>query len=135
MFSAKIWREFPQRYRLEAAKCKKCGQVFFPPRLICNTCHHREFETISLPWEGTLVSFTIIRTPPSTFADEAPYAVGMIEVMKGLRLTCQIVDVDFDKLKVGQKLLLEFRLVQRDGHSGLLCYGYKAVPIGEHNSI
>ncbi|RLE03893.1 MAG: transcriptional regulator, partial [Candidatus Aminicenantes bacterium] len=25
---AKYWREIPQRYRLEAAKCQACGQVY-----------------------------------------------------------------------------------------------------------
>lgn len=117
MFPAKIWREFPQRYRLEAAKCKKCGKVFFPPRLVCNACSHREFEEIKLPWEGTLVSYTIIRTPPSAFSDQAPYAVGIIETIPGLQITCQIVDADLDKLHIGQKLLLEFRLIQKDGRS------------------
>ena len=134
MFPAKIWREFPQRYRLEAAKCKKCGKIFFPPRLVCNACAHREFEEIKLPWEGTLVSYTIIRTPPPSFADQGPFAVGIIEVVPGLQITCQIVDVDLDKLFMGQKLLLEFRLIQKDGKRGVLCYGYKAVPIDEHNS-
>ena len=134
MFPAKIWREFPQRYRLEAAKCKKCGKIFFPPRLICNCCFHREFEAITLPWEGTLVSYTIIRTPPAPFFDQAPYAVGIVEILQGLRITCQVVDVDLDKLQIGQKLFLEFRLIQKDGKNGVLCYGYKAVPVAEYNS-
>ena len=32
---ARYWREIPQRYRLEAGKCRSCGEVYFPPRLIC----------------------------------------------------------------------------------------------------
>jgi uncharacterized OB-fold protein len=128
MFPSKIWREFPQRYRLEAAKCKKCGKVFFPPRLICDKCKHREFEKVSLPWEGTLLTFTVIRVGPAAFTDQTPYALGIIDVGDGVKLTCQIVDVVPEKLQAGQKLRLEFRRIQKNGLQGALCYGYKAVP-------
>ena len=48
MFAGRYWREIPQRYRLEAGKCKQCGKTFFPPRLICDQCKSREFDTIIL---------------------------------------------------------------------------------------
>ena len=121
MYSAKVWREIPQRYRLEAAKCKKCGQGFFPPRLICNQCKSREFEPINLPWQGTLVAFTVIHIPPVGFADQTPYAAGIIDVGQGIRLTCQIADVAGADLQIGQKLRLEFRAIQRGGHQDVLC--------------
>ena len=34
--SARYWREIPQRYRLEAARCNKCNEVAYPPRLVCS---------------------------------------------------------------------------------------------------
>ena len=40
---ARSWRKYPQTYRLEAARCKKCGQTSFPPRLICPECKGRAF--------------------------------------------------------------------------------------------
>jgi len=30
--SARYWREIPQRYRLEASRCCKCGKTAYPPR-------------------------------------------------------------------------------------------------------
>lgn len=126
MFSSKIWREKPQRYRLEAARCKKTGQVFFPPRL-ANGIHNRDFEKISLPREGTLVTFTVIHVPPAAFEDQVPYAIGIVDLGE-VKLTCQIVDVVPEDLKIGQKLRLEFRKIQKNGPGGVLAYGYKAVP-------
>jgi uncharacterized OB-fold protein len=32
MFSSRNWREYPQRYRLEAVRFKKSGKTYFPPR-------------------------------------------------------------------------------------------------------
>ena len=128
MTTARYWREIPQRYRLEAGKCKKCGKVFFPPRLICDACKHREFETTVLPNEGEIVSYTIIHTPPANFSDEAPYAIGVVKLGGEAQVLTQIVDCDFEDLKVGGKVRIEFRRIQEDGKSGVLCYGYKCVP-------
>ena len=38
MISPRYHREIPQRYRLEAGKCKGCGSVSFPPRIVCPEC-------------------------------------------------------------------------------------------------
>lgn len=127
MTTARYWREIPQRFRLEAAKCSKCGKVFFPPRLICDACKHREFEGINLSDEGEILSYTIIHTPPSNFSDEAPYAMAVVRLGGEANVLTQVVDCDFDDLKVGGKVRVEFRRIQEDGKSGVLQYGYKCV--------
>jgi hypothetical protein len=124
----RYWREIPQRYRYEAARCSGCGRVFFPPRLVCNACRGREFTQVTLPQAGTLETFTIIRVAPTGFEDQAPYAVGVVRLGDQLKVTAQIVDCDLETLATGQTLRLEFRKVQQDGASGVICYGYKFVP-------
>lgn len=128
MILVKSWRSIPQRYRYEAAKCEKCGKVHFPPRLICAECGHKKFEDYTLPTEGKVITWTIIRTPPKPFADEAPYAMAIIELADGVRLTTQVVDLNLEDLKAGMPVQLEFRRIQEEGHHGVLAYAYKAVP-------
>ena len=128
MFPARIWREMPQRYRLEASVCKKCGKRYYPPRLVCAECGSRKFETYVLPDEATLTTFTVIRTPASQFSDQAPYAIGIAAFDDGLQMMAQIADCDPEKLKIGQKVRLEFRKIQSDGTHGVLSYSYKFVP-------
>lgn len=125
---SRYWREIPQRYRLEANKCKKCGTIYFPPRIICAECRSREMEKTKLTEKGRLLTYTIIRVPPHKFEDQAPYAVGVVELEDGVKLTGQIVDCDFDKLKVGLKVKIEFRKIYQQGEAGIICYGYKFVP-------
>ena len=129
MISPKYFREIPQRYRLEAGKCKKCGQVYFPPRLICPECKSQQFDMVKLNPEGKLLTYTIIRIASDKFSIQAPYAVGIVELNDGVKLTTQIADVDFDKIKIGMKLKLVFRKIQDEGAAGLHCYGYKAIVI------
>ena len=127
MISPRYHREKPQRYRLEAGKCKGCGNVSFPPRLICPKCKSKEFEKVNLSDEGTLKTFTIIRVASDTFSLQAPFAVGIVELNDGVRLTTQIAGVDFKQLKIGKKVKMVFRKIQDEGKSGLHCYGYKAI--------
>ena len=126
--TARNWREYPQRYRMEAGKCKKCGKICFPPRLVCPVCGNREFETVKLPQEGKLKTYTVIRVAPSGFEDMAPYAVGIVEFAGGVSAMMQIADCAPEELSIGMQVKIEFRRVQEEGHHGILMYGYKAVP-------
>jgi len=128
MSSPKYWREMPQRFRFEAARNKKSGKVYFPPRLICPDSKSREFEMTHIKDKGTVETFTVIRVAPSQFTDQAPYAVAIVNVGDGVRILCQIADIEPHELKIGMPVRLEFRKIQQEGADGILCYGYKAVP-------
>jgi uncharacterized OB-fold protein len=128
MFPARVWREFPQRYRLEAVKNKDTGEIYFPPRVIGKNGKKFEAELYVLPDEGTIYTYTEIQVPPSQFKDEAPYVVAIIELTDGTKVTCQLTDYHKEWLAIGKKVRLEFRRVQTDDHHGVLSYGYKAVP-------
>jgi uncharacterized OB-fold protein len=129
MTTARAWREYPQRYRYEAAVCTKCGKWFFPPRLVCDKCGHREFETKAMRRTGTILTYTVVHVPPKPFADQAPFPVAVVEMDDGPRVTTQVADPQEGQLKIGQKVKLEFRRAFADGEAGPIMYGYKAVPI------
>ncbi len=129
MISPRYFREIPQRYRLEAARCTKCGKVYFPPRTYCGECKSKEFETVKLPDTGKILTYTVIRVGPANFSQETPYVVAIVEVSKGLRMTMQVADIDVNKVEIGQNVKIVFRKIQDEGKSGLHCYGYKAVVI------
>jgi uncharacterized OB-fold protein len=128
MPAPRYWREMPQRYRYEAAKCKKCGKVCFPTRIVCPVCQGREFEKYVVNTHGTLDTYTVIRVAPSQFVDQAPYPIGIVNLGDDVRVLCQIADCEPVELKIGMKVRLEFRRIQKEGEGGILCYGYKAVP-------
>jgi len=124
----KYWRQMPSRYRLEAHKCKKCGKVFFPHRLICDNCGNREFELADHSDKGKLLTYTVIHTGPAGFQTQTPYIVGIVELENKARLTTQVVDIDLDKVETGMNLRMEFRKINKTGDAGVILYGYKAVP-------
>ena len=71
----------------------------------------------------------VCRAGSEKFSQQTPYAVGIVELKEGVRLTTQIIDADLGTLEVGQRVKLVFRKVQEDGKAGILCYGYKAITI------
>ncbi len=123
-----VWREKAQKYRLEAGKCKKCGKILFPPRLVCPVCSFQEFEVINLPLEGKIVSFSELHTGHPSFSDLQPYALVIIEVMEDVKILMPFADYKREDLEIGKKVKIEFRKIQEDGDSGVIAYGYKAVP-------
>jgi uncharacterized OB-fold protein len=78
---------------------------------------------------GKILTHTIIRVPPAPFKDQSPYAMAVIEMDDGPRLTAQVVDWKEGQLVTGQKIKLEFRRIHSDGEAGTINYGYKAIPI------
>ena len=62
MISPRYFREIPQRYRLEAGRCRKCGKVYFPPRGYCGECKSKEFETIKLSETGKILTYKLGQT-------------------------------------------------------------------------
>jgi len=126
MPSPRYAREMPQRYRLEASKCKKCGKVFFPPRLICSGCKTREFEKVNLSDQGKIVTFTTIRVAPEQFNEQVPYSVAIVELNEGVRITTQVVDCKPEDVAIGKPVKIVFRKIQEEGKTGIICYGYKA---------
>ena len=128
MPSAGSWRALPQTYRLEASRCQKCSKVFYPPRKVCSKCHGREFEPFPMKRTGKVVTHAVIRTPAPEYVGEAPFAVGIIQIDDGPRLTTQIVDVALDEISIGMPVRLEFRRSFSEGEDGIIQYGHKAVP-------
>jgi uncharacterized OB-fold protein len=128
MPSARYTREIPQRYRLEAGKCSSCGKIYYPSRRVCAACGGREFEAVTLPDTGKVITYTVIRVAPSDFTDEVPYALAIVEVEGGVRLMVQLVDVPLENIETGMPVRLEFRKIFQEGKAGIICYGHKAVP-------
>ncbi|MCP4898585.1 MAG: Zn-ribbon domain-containing OB-fold protein [bacterium] len=125
---AKAWREYPQRYRLEAATCDDCSKVLYPPRLVCPKCGSKNFTTTVLPRAGKVITYTVVRVPPTGFTEETPLPIALVELDNGARVMVQIGDIaDPEQLSIGMRVRLEFRRIQSDGEAGVIFYGHKAV--------
>lgn len=129
MPSPRYWREIPARYRLEGGQCPTCRKVTYPARRICPECGHDGMDTLPLSRHGRVLTCTTIHVGPTEFQMEAPYPMAIVETPEGARLMVQVADSEPDTVKPGMEVALEFRRIRREGRSGILCYGHKAVPV------
>ena len=130
MPSPRYWRAIPSRLRLEAVQCRSCDNVVYPSRRICPHCHGTEWDPAVLSRSGEVVTSTVVHIAPDDFAMEAPYVLALIETPEGARLMLQVTDCEPDEVGPGTAVNLEFRRIRAEGNSGILCYGFKAVPAG-----
>lgn len=124
--TVRVWRHIQQRYNLIGSKCTTCGKVFFPPRVICPDCRRKgNIESIKFSGKGKIHTYSVIRSPSDEFKTIAPYAVAIVELDEGAKLTAQIVDCDVDDIEIGDPVEMVFRKISEDGPDGVISYGFK----------
>jgi len=94
--------------KLLGGKCRKCGKVHLPPRPLCDNCFSKEFEWVALPNKGKLLTYTIIHVAPAQFQGMVPYAIGIVQLDKGVRMPGMIRGVALEQIRVGMELALDF---------------------------
>lgn len=98
---------------LLAGRCAACGGLRFPRRAVCADCQGAEIEDVALSATGTLYTFTIVRMSPPGYLGETPYAIGIVELPDGLRVSATITAGDLDALQIGDDVA--FELITLDG--------------------
>lgn len=121
------WRNYNDRYKLKGYKCDSCGKTYFEKKGIC-TCGSLEFSEFDFKGKGKIVSYTKIHSGPTAFEQQAPYCVGIIDLEEGARVTGQIVDCEYEDLKIGQEVEAVFRKFYKSGKKGAIHYGTKFIP-------
>ena len=83
-------------------QCKQCEKIHYPKHGRCISCKNTTFDEITLPSEGTLVTYTILKAPPSGI-DKYTLNLGIINLGE-VNYTGQIDIEDPKELKLGMKL-------------------------------
>ena len=94
--------------QLFGGKCRFCGKVQLPPRPLCDRCFSKEFQLVNLPLNGELLTYTVIHVAPTQFQSLVPYAVGIIQLGKEMRLPGMIKNVSLVNIKIGMRLKIMF---------------------------
>ena len=77
-------------------QCAACGKAHHYPRSICPFCFSDRTEWTEASGKGTIYSYSVMRRAP------VPYAIAYVTLPEGPTMLTNIVDCDFDKLKIGQ---------------------------------
>ena len=70
---------------------------------MCGECQSIEWDSIESKLDGEIYSFTTLHYPKIP-GYQYPNVVGVIALDEGTRLVANIVDIDYEDVKIGQKV-------------------------------
>jgi uncharacterized protein len=115
-FSDISYRKFLDEDKFMGSKCRKCGQLYVPPRHFCLECRSDDMEWHEMKGEGELAAYTCISIGPSFMIEEGydrknPYCTGVVTLVEGPRIVARIEGVDArdpESIKIGTPMKAEF---------------------------
>lgn len=107
-FTIESFYKFIREGKLMGAKCGRCQKLLVPPRPMCTECFSKDLRWKELQKQGKLLTYTVIHVAPKKFQAITPYAVGIVELEDGARLPGMMKNVDFDKVRIGMNLTVDF---------------------------
>ncbi|MHA1309549.1 MAG: Zn-ribbon domain-containing OB-fold protein [Candidatus Helarchaeota archaeon] len=110
---------------LYGSKCKKCGNIMVPAKVICTKCQSPDLELFEIKPEGKIATFTCIGVGTTYFVKKGysmkkPYCVAIVELDNGQMITGQLIggDITYDEnqdpliggkpIKVGAPVIGEY---------------------------
>jgi uncharacterized OB-fold protein len=87
--------------QVQVLRCPACGTLDPGPRLLCANCGSPGLIAHHVSGAGTVASWTVIRRPPLRFRGEGPYAVAVIDLSAGVRVTGRLSRIPEDGLRPG----------------------------------
>jgi uncharacterized OB-fold protein len=97
------WWDAVAEGKLLARSCDACGRAHFYPRPICPLCGSAETAWLTCTGGGEIYAFSITRRA------DPPYCIAYVQLDEGPIMLTRIVDVDFDNVRIGQRVSLCMR--------------------------
>ena len=96
--------------KLMIQKCKISGKCFLYSRGHSGTNATNEYEWIEASGKGIIYSYTVSHIPGGSryYLDKTPYVIGSILLEEGVRLTSNIMSKNFNDIKIGSKVFVEY---------------------------
>lgn len=98
--------------KISLQRCPRDG-LFFYPRSRCPRCLGDDWRWEVVSGHGSLHAFTVDRVGHDpALAREVPFAIAVVELEEGPRMTARIVDCELDDLEVGMPLEAVFEAIE-----------------------
>jgi hypothetical protein len=99
---------------LRIPKCRDCGALHFYPHALCPNCMSPNLDDVPVSGNGTVYSYTVIRSPQPAFKGMEPYVVANIELDEGVRMMANVLTDDVESVGIGTRVRLVYQQVADD---------------------
>ena len=94
--------------KLLLPKCNACSTVIWYPRAFCPVCSSFDINWIEASGRGKIYTFTINRRGQGPY-ETVPSVLAYVELDEGPRMLTNIVDCEFENVKVGMPVQVVFQ--------------------------
>ena len=98
----RFWED-AARGKLVIKRRRACGRSHYYPRALCPFCGSDATEWQTAAGGGVVYSYSVMRRA------EVPYAIAYVTLDEGVTMMTNIVDCDFDQIRIGQRVRLVFK--------------------------
>ncbi|MHA1379036.1 MAG: Zn-ribbon domain-containing OB-fold protein [Candidatus Helarchaeota archaeon] len=115
-FTVQSYIDFINQKKLMGTKCKDCGHIDIPPKIICGKCFKSNVEWTEVEGKGKLATFSAIHVG-TTFMNnkgysmKKPYIFGTIDLDCGVSISAHIKGFDElnpEKVKIGTRMKINY---------------------------
>ena len=104
--------EGARRGELMMQHCRGCGAYRFPPRELCSQCLSKDSDWLPVSGRGEVFTFNVMhQVYHPGFAGEVPYAVVLIKLVEGPKLTSNLVGVAPKDIRIGMPVRVTFEKI------------------------
>ncbi len=104
--------EGAQRNELWVQRCNGCGTLRFPARALCSDCLATTADWVQVSGRGEIFSFNVMhQVYHPGFAAEVPYAVVVVQLAEGPKLTSNVVGLEPHALRIGMPVRVVFEAI------------------------
>ena len=90
--------------RLLLKSCRACGEIHHYPRALCPFCWSADLEWMDSAGTGQIYTYSVTRRGAG-----APYCIAYVTLDEGPVVLTNIVGVDLDTVRIGQRVKVLFR--------------------------
>ena len=116
----KEYNEALKENRLLGLKCRACGAITVPPKMVCYKCSSPDLEVVQLNGAGKIRTFTTVFVASEGREDEIPYVIVMVETDEGPWIMGNLEGIDPKEASmelIGKKVNMGSKVFPGDKYS------------------
>ena len=116
----KDYNEALKHDKLLGLKCRACGAITVPPKMVCRHCASPDLDIIELKGSGKIRTFTTVFVAAEGREAEVPYTIVMVELDEGPWIMGNLDGIDPKTASmelIGKKVRMGHKVFSGDKYS------------------
>jgi uncharacterized OB-fold protein len=116
----KDYNEALKQNKILGLKCRSCGAITVPPKMVCRQCASPDMAVIELKGSGNVLTFTTVFMAAEGREAEVPYVIVMVQLEDGPWMMGNLEGIDPKQASmelIGKKVKMGNKVFAGDKYS------------------